>query len=61
MHEDIHSIFIDFENVIVYEVDYLFSWGWRLDVVIRFRGHPCMYSGQFFSSAVLVEIAHSRK
>ena len=47
--------------MIAYKVDSLGSWGWRSDAVIRFRGHPCMYSGQIFSSVVLVEIAHSRK
>ena len=60
---DIHSIFIEFGIVIVYEIDSSCSWGWRSDAVIRFRGHGHVriQIRYFVSSAALVEMAANRK
>ena len=60
---DIHSIFIEFGIVIVYEVDSSFSLGWWSDAVIRFRGHGHVriQIRHFSSSAALVEMAANRK
>ena len=60
---DIHRIIIEFGIVIVYGVDSLFSWGWRSDAVIRFRGHGHVriQIRYFVSSAALVEMAANRK